>query len=197
MVKPADARESYSFRACRGPSFKRTTLRRISNHRVDTFGVVGGDIVVKNATQMVLIEHDHRIDEFAFAGSHPALCRSILPWTLKRGALRFYAKMLDRFCDVVGEDRVVVCALLRRTISAGKNLARRTVAPAGSTRSGPGGDKWAEALREKALSGEVGWCVTLMWRIRRRSWSITNHTYRRRNVMVGTTKKSIAAMPSL
>ena len=62
-----DARESCSFRACRGPSFKRTTIRRISGNSVDTFGVVVGDIVVKNATQMILIDDDDVIDELSLA----------------------------------------------------------------------------------------------------------------------------------
>ena len=35
------------------------------------------------------------------------------------------------------KESVVVCALQRRTVSAGRNPARRTVAPAGSPRSGP------------------------------------------------------------
>ncbi len=67
MVKATDARESYYFRACRGPSFKRTTIRRISKNSVDTFGVVVGDIVVKNATQMILIDDDDVIDELSLA----------------------------------------------------------------------------------------------------------------------------------
>ena len=33
------------------------------------------------------------------------------------------------------------------------NPTRLTLAPAGSTWGGPGGNKWAEALREKASSG--------------------------------------------
>ena len=60
MMKATDAREPYDSCACRGQSFKRTTIRRISKNSVNTFGVVVGDIVVKNATQMILIDDDAR-----------------------------------------------------------------------------------------------------------------------------------------
>ncbi len=48
---------------------------------------------------------------------------------------------------------VVGCALPRCTILPGGNPGRQTLAPAGSTRGGSGGDEWSEALREK---GPVG-----------------------------------------
>src|SRR3954465_4085746 len=41
---------------------------------------------------------------------------------------------------------VVGCALERCTRSPGAIPGRQTLAPAGSTWSGPGGDKWSEAL---------------------------------------------------
>jgi hypothetical protein len=47
MVKTIDARQSYYFGVCRRPSFKRTTIRRIPKHRVNTFCVVVADIVAK------------------------------------------------------------------------------------------------------------------------------------------------------
>ena len=47
-------------------------------------------------------------------------------------------------------DDVGVCALPRCTVLPGGNPGRQTLAPAGSTRSGPGGNEWSEALREKA-----------------------------------------------
>src|SRR3954463_12135123 len=46
---------------------------------------------------------------------------------------------------------IVACALSRRTILPGGNPGRQTLAPAGSTRGGSGGDEWSEALREKYL----------------------------------------------
>src|SRR3954465_4289565 len=51
---------------------------------------------------------------------------------------------------------VVGCALERCTRSPGAIPGRQTLAPAGSTWSGPGGDKWSEALREKALKRVSG-----------------------------------------
>src|SRR4051794_33163701 len=48
---------------------------------------------------------------------------------------------------------IVRCALSRRTILPGGNPGRQTLAPAGSTRGGSGGDEWSEALREKGPEG--------------------------------------------
>ena len=50
-------------------------------------------------------------------------------------------------------DRVRVCALTRCTVLSGGNPGRQTLAPAGSTRGGSGGDEWSEALREKTPLG--------------------------------------------
>jgi hypothetical protein len=50
---------------------------------------------------------------------------------------------------------VVMGALQRHDRLVGANPTRLILAPAGSTRSGPGGNEWAEALLETA-SKEVG-----------------------------------------
>jgi hypothetical protein len=50
-------------------------------------------------------------------------------------------------------DDVGVCALPRCTVLPGENPGRLTLAPAGSTRGGSGGDEWSEALRETTSSG--------------------------------------------
>ena len=44
---------------------------------------------------------------------------------------------------------------------------------------------------------DVGCAVTPKWMISRRPWPMTNHAYNNRNRTVGTTRKSIAAMPCL
>ena len=41
---------------------------------------------------------------------------------------------------------IVLCALTRCTVLPGENPGRQTLAPAGSTRGGSGGDEWSEAL---------------------------------------------------
>ena len=48
---------------------------------------------------------------------------------------------------------VRMCALTRCTVLPGESPGRQTLAPAGSTRSGSGGDEWPEALREKTPLG--------------------------------------------
>jgi hypothetical protein len=41
---------------------------------------------------------------------------------------------------------IVSCALTRCTVLPGGKPGRQTLAPAGSTRGGSGGDEWSEAL---------------------------------------------------
>jgi len=41
---------------------------------------------------------------------------------------------------------IVLCALTRCTVLPGERPGRQTLAPAGSTRGGSGGDEWSEAL---------------------------------------------------
>src|SRR3984957_15801508 len=55
-------------------------------------------------------------------------------------------------------DENIVCALPRCTVLPGGNPGRQTLAPAGSTRGGSGGDEWPEALREKTRRGARGPC---------------------------------------
>ena len=49
--------------------------------------------------------------------------------------------------DLVGVlGPIILCALTRCTVLPGGNPGRQTLAPAGSTRGGSGGDEWSEAL---------------------------------------------------
>src|SRR6202040_2369315 len=48
---------------------------------------------------------------------------------------------------------IILCALTRCTVLPGERPGRQTLAPAGSTRGGSGGDEWSEALQETASSG--------------------------------------------
>src|SRR6478752_3270658 len=50
-------------------------------------------------------------------------------------------------------NRVGVCALKRCTVLPGENPGRQTLAPAGSTRGGSGGDEWPEATSRKGPAG--------------------------------------------
>ena len=69
-------------------------------------------------------------------------------------------RIFSRYC--LGSDgpfdNVGMCALKRCTVLPGENPGRQTLAPAGSTRGGSGGDEWPEALREKAPQGVNGPC---------------------------------------
>ena len=57
---------------------------------------------------MLLIYDEHVIQQLPAGAANPAHRRSVLPWASIRGPLQFYAKILDRFCKLVGEDRIVV-----------------------------------------------------------------------------------------
>jgi len=59
----------------------------------------------------------------------------------------------DRYGSDGALNGVCMCALPRCTALPGGNPGRQTLAPAGSTRGGSGGDEWPEALREKTPSG--------------------------------------------
>jgi len=65
-VKTADAGKSHNIRVGRWSSFQFSALWRILEDSVDSVRVVVTDAVSEKTTQMVLIEHDHVIDEFAF-----------------------------------------------------------------------------------------------------------------------------------
>ena len=55
---------------------------------------------------------------------------------------------------LIDRSTVFVCVPWSRcTVLPGGNPGRQTLAPAGSTRGGSGGDEWSEALREKTPLG--------------------------------------------
>jgi hypothetical protein len=114
--------------------------------------VVVGNVRLNHPAEMGLIDRDHVVEAVSAETGNPSFGKSVLPRRSKTCTYLFEPKPINSIPKLCPIDLVIVCALPRRTISAGRNPARRTVAPAGSTRSGPGGDKWAEALREKALS---------------------------------------------
>ena len=60
---------------------------------MNTFRIVVADIFTEESPQVLLIEHDHVVDEFSLARSHPVFGRSVLPRALKCGALRLYAEL--------------------------------------------------------------------------------------------------------
>ena len=90
-------------------------LRRVLQASVDALVVVVGDIVPQQAVQVPLIQDNHVIQHLSTRASHPPLCDSILPGTLKGRALWFYTETPDRFRDVVREDRVIVVDQILRS----------------------------------------------------------------------------------
>ena len=107
-MKAADPRQPGNFRTERRPNFDESTFGCISEARVDPIGVVVTDVVMKYPAKVVLAQDDHVINEFALAGSHPALRSAVLPRAPECRSFRRNAERADRLRNVVREDGVVV-----------------------------------------------------------------------------------------
>ncbi len=57
---------------------------------------------------MVLLEHDHAVQQLPSNGPDPALGGSVLPRTPIGGPLGLHAELIDGLGDAIREDRVVV-----------------------------------------------------------------------------------------
>jgi len=67
MVKTTDTRQPHPLCVRRRSSFNGTPLRCISNDRVNTLRIVVADIVTEEPAQVILIEHEHVIDDLSLA----------------------------------------------------------------------------------------------------------------------------------
>lgn len=67
MVKTTDTRQPHPLCVRRRSSFNGTPLRYISNDRVNTLRIVVADIVTEESAQVILIEHEHVIDDLSLA----------------------------------------------------------------------------------------------------------------------------------
>jgi len=67
MVKPTDPGQPNDFRVWRWTRLSCSALWRIMEARVNSVCVVVADIISEKPTQMLLVEHDHMIDDFALA----------------------------------------------------------------------------------------------------------------------------------
>ena len=57
---------------------------------------------------MVLVEHDHVVQQLPSNSPDPAIGGAVLPWALIGGPLGLHAKLIDGLRDAIREDRVVV-----------------------------------------------------------------------------------------
>ena len=67
MVKAADARKPHNFCVRRRTCLSCSALWRIFDRSVNPVRVVVANVVPEKPTQMALIDHDHMVNEFAFA----------------------------------------------------------------------------------------------------------------------------------
>jgi hypothetical protein len=128
-MKAADTRKPGEFRTERRPSLDGATVWCISESRVDSIGVVVGDVGAEEPAKVVLAQDDDVIDELALAGSDPSLRRTVLPWAPECCPFRRDAKRLDRLRDFVRENRVIVEDQVARCGFVGERLAELLADP--------------------------------------------------------------------
>jgi hypothetical protein len=66
------------------------------------------NVLVHEALQMALIDHDHVIEQIASATADEALRDSVLPWALKACSLGLNTEALDRINDFLIEVRATI-----------------------------------------------------------------------------------------
>ena len=64
MVQAAHAGQAHDLRVGQGSNLGWPTFRCVPKASVDALGVVIGDIVAEQAPEMLLVEHDHVIQQF-------------------------------------------------------------------------------------------------------------------------------------
>ncbi len=62
----------------------------------------------QQASQMLLVQHDHVIEQLPTHRTNPALGYSVLPRAAKRGSLGFHAHRAEGVDHAAGEDRVAI-----------------------------------------------------------------------------------------
>ena len=67
MVQSPDAWQSYNHCRCRGADLNGAMLRRVLQACMNTLRVLVADILVEESAQVILIEHDHVIDDLSLA----------------------------------------------------------------------------------------------------------------------------------
>ena len=100
MMKATDARESDDLGGVRRLGFGESTCRDLANRRVDPIAVVVLDVLPEQASQVVLAEYDHVIEQLPANAPHEALRGPVLPRALERRAFRSDAKSLDGMRDL-------------------------------------------------------------------------------------------------
>ncbi len=75
---------------------------------VKTIDVVIGDVVPNEASQMVLVEHDHVMEERLAEAADPSFGYAVLPRALECGALHLHAHGLDGAAHFGGECAVAI-----------------------------------------------------------------------------------------
>jgi hypothetical protein len=133
--------------------------------------VVVHEVGAKQATQVALVEHEDEIEAFAANRSYDALGEGILPGSARGDEDLANAHALNPPLEVSAEDGVTIAEQV-----SGAGFVRERV----------------DDLLGRPRGG--GLVSDPMWTSSRRSWWRITKAKSRRNVRVGTTKKSMAAM---
>src|ERR1017187_3219995 len=85
--------------------------------------VIVADVIIHEASQMLLVQNDHMIEKVAAAVADPALGDAVLPWASETRSLRFDAETLYRLDDFFVElstaikDQVTRCRVVRERLA--------------------------------------------------------------------------------
>ena len=108
MMKAAHAGKSDNLRTARGSRLERPPLRCISQPVVNSFCVVVGDVFAKPPMQMLLVEYDYMVEEFAATSADPSFGNPVLLWASIGGSHGLRAKAANCLSDRFAEDRIAV-----------------------------------------------------------------------------------------
>ena len=123
MVKASDPWQSGDSSTRGGSFLYRPPCWRVPQPRVDSLPVVVIDIFPEDSTEVILVDHDHVIQQLASHGSDPALRDPVLPGASVCGPLRLASEVPDRPDDAFREDRVVVVDQVTERVLVRERLA--------------------------------------------------------------------------
>jgi hypothetical protein len=84
--------------------------------------VVVLDVLAEKPPQVLLVDHDHVIEQLSPDGPDPALCDPVLPRASIRRSFRLDAEVLDRLGDSIREGPMVVMGQESDGLLVGKRL---------------------------------------------------------------------------
>ena len=101
MMKAADLGDAADLGIRRGAALGDSSLRRISQLRMDSICVVVLDVLTEKTSKTVLVQDDRVVEQFSACAPDPPLGDAVLPRAPESGSPRLDAKILNRVGDPV------------------------------------------------------------------------------------------------